>query len=390
MVDYLWEYKVLSILHSMISLGVAVLVLLKYKKGVFTPCSTDGVILFLFFLISFSFLRNYSEYGVFEFLKFLSYVSFYFVGRFISSGLRQIKILGLFSLVSLVYLTVLAAIGKGYAVWGGISTFTGGYYFKTDLAIAALILLTFSFVSINRRSLLVVAFLCAGFLVFKSNARIALPLLIVIPVFTVMVLRGVIAKVNIKAISVALIAMLAGMTLFAFIDFEGLGMLGFDFSDPFSAANTQGRSVIWAALLRAYFEAGLVGKLTGLGLDADLMAAALFSESIHLESVRAHNSYLYLLVCVGLLGSFSFYWLIYSIFSKVPYLLKYGAQKGREIPALSCSFLLLFLWLSMTTEIIIRPQLMILFFFFSGVLVQEYLKVKKNIRKAERAATSRA
>jgi len=44
----------------------------------------------------------------------------------------------------------------------------------------------------------------------------------------------------------------------------------------------------------------------------------------------------------------------------------------------------------MTTEIIIRPQLMILFFFFSGVLVQEYLKVKKNIRKAERAATSRA
>src|SRR5690606_22370415 len=103
-----------------------------------------------------------------------------------------------------------------------------------------------------------------------------------------------------------------GMALFTFVDFRSMGMLGFDFSDPFSAANTQGRSVIWSALLEAYGKASLFEQAFGMGLTADAKATAIFSESPFLEGTRAHNSYLYLLVCTGLIGSLIFYYLIYS------------------------------------------------------------------------------
>ncbi len=168
--------------------------------------------------------------------------------------------------------------------------------------------------------------------------------------------------------------------MFALIDFRSLGMLGFDFSDPFSAANTQGRSVIWSALLHAYSNAPFMSQLFGSGLSADAEATRIFSESAQLEGVRAHNSYLYLLLCMGIMGSLAFYWLIYSTLKKASFLLMQDDESHRVIPTISCALIILFFWLSMTTEIIIRPQLMILLFFFSGLHVQSYLKVKKAMR----------
>lgn len=388
--DYFWEYKALSVLHSAISISISIALLLYLKKGSFKACETDKYVAVFLFLTVISFSKNANNSATIELLKFTSYFFFYFAGRIIPTKIKYSKLLGFFSLTALLSLTALAATGSGYTTWGNVSTFTGGYYFKTDLAIASLIFLTLSFSTLQKKTLLALSLICASYLVFKSNARIALPLVILIPTFIMMSLHGKLNSINAKTITIALATAILGMALFSLIDFSSLGMLGFDFSDPFSAANTQGRSVIWAALLNAYSEAPILEKIIGMGLDADSKATTSFSESSQLEGVRAHNSYLYLLICTGITGSLSFYWMIFSIFSKVSLILQQGETTQKIITTISCALLILFAWLSMTTEIIIRPQLMILFFFFSGLHVQNHLKLKKETRRYASARAHRA
>jgi len=234
------------------------------------------------------------------------------------------------------------------------------------------------FATLENKSFLLVALLCAGYLVFISNARIALPLVLIIPVFIIMGLQQRITKINFRSIAVSLIVLMAGMSLFLFINFKMVGFLGFDFFNPYTEANTQGRSVIWRAILMSYSNSNLVEKLFGLGFEADSKATRLFSENLHLEGLGAHNSYLFLLICMGIFGSFVFYYLLYSIFSKIPFLLRYGNRDAIKIAVLSATFFILFAWLSLTTEIVIRPQLMVLLFFFSGLHVQLYLNLKNK------------
>lgn len=378
--DYFWEYKALSILHTASSLVLTIAMLFYFKKGSLKTCETDKFVAIFFLLTVISFAKSATSSTVIEFLKFTSFLFLYFAGRTTPIKLKYSKLLGFFSLAALLSLSVLAATGRGHVAWGNVSTFTGGYYFKTDLAIACLIFLTFVFSVLKNRLILTLALALTTYLVFKSNARIALPLVLIIPIFVKMALHGKLGSINLKSAAVILGTATIGMAMFALIDFRSLGMLGFDFSDPFSAANTQGRSVIWSALLHAYSNAPFMSQLFGSGLSADAEATRIFSESAQLEGVRAHNSYLYLLLCMGIMGSLAFYWLIYSTLKKASFLLMQDDESHRVIPTISCALIILFFWLSMTTEIIIRPQLMILLFFFSGLHVQSYLKVKKAMR----------
>lgn len=379
-VDFFWEYKALSGLHALLAVVVVVLVVSKAKKDRFKVCEVDKLFFLFVALTVFSLSRSFSDSALNEYFKFFAYLGFYFSGRALSAKIKSLSSLGVFSCLSLLGLSVSAVAGFGYTSWGGISTFTGGYFFKTDMAIASLIFLVFVFATVTNRLVLAFSLVLAAYLVFKSNARIALPLVVIIPIFVMMALHGKLKSINLKSVVVVLAAAVMGMAMFALVDFRSIGMLGFDFSDPFSAANTQGRSVIWAALLQAFTHASLVSQLFGSGLNADVEATRLFSESLSLEGVRAHNSYLYLLLCMGVMGSLAFYWLIYSVLNKAVFLLKQDDHGLRVVPTISCAFIVMFCWLSMTTEIVIRPQLMILLFFFSGLHVQSYLKVKKAVR----------
>ena len=376
--DYFWEYKLLSILHAAGSLAIPVALLIHFKMIPLKICQTDKIFFTFSFLTIVSFVVSFNNESIVDFLKFITYFFFYFIGRLIPVKLANGKTLGVFALLALSFLSVLAFTGNGYKSWGGVNTFTGGYFFKTDLAIASLIFLAAVFANLQNKIVLFAAISGAAYLVFKSNARIALPLVLIIPLFITISLRQKFIKINVKTIAVGLIVSALSMSLFFLIDFKALGMLGFDFSDPYSAANTQGRSVIWHAVFQAYSNSDLIGKLFGLGFDADSRATHLFSESIQLEGVRAHSSYLYLLICMGIFGSFVFYYLLYSIFSKIPFLLRYGNRDAIKIAVLSATFFILFAWLSLTTEIVIRPQLMVLLFFFSGLHVQLYLNLKNK------------
>src|SRR5437868_2139829 len=134
--DYLWEYKELSILHAIISVVAALLLLIYFKRSSFKPCNTDRAFLAFFLLTALALAKNLNSDSILDFLKFSTYLAFYFVGRLIPANLTKVKSLGGFSLISLIGLTSLALAGVGYRSWGSVSTFTGGYFFKTDMAIA--------------------------------------------------------------------------------------------------------------------------------------------------------------------------------------------------------------------------------------------------------------
>lgn len=378
--DYFWENKSLSILHVVAPVLIAIIITIRSKRLKIAICNTDKHAAFFLAIMLIPLLLNLNTETAVEYSKFLAYISLFAAGRLTSANPSNIKLIGLFSFASLIGLTTMSLLNLGYLTWGDVGTFSGGYFFKTDLAIACLIFLIFTFATINNKLILSLSFVLASYLVFKSNARIALPLVLIIPAFIVLAVSGKLNSITPRNVMILLTAAIVGTSIFSFIDFRNLGMLGFDFSDPFSAANTQGRSVIWSALLHAYQEAPLVNQIFGSGLSADKRATYLFSESSLLEGVRAHNSYLYLLLCTGITGSLSFYFLAISIIRKARLLLRQDDRHLRVIPSISCALIIMFLWLSMTTEVIIRPQLMTLLFFFSGLHVQSYLNLKKTTR----------
>ena len=388
-VDYFWEFKYLSVAHTILFLFIAIYYLLKTKKQV-RACTVDKIFILFTAFAFLTLARSTSPLAILDFVKLFSYLIFYFVGRVFPPEINYPRILNLFSIMSLVLLTILALAGKGYQYWGDVMTFTGGYYFKTDLAISSLILLSLCLASTNRKAIMLIATICTGYIVFKSNARIALPLAIALPVVISHIQSGGVFKIKIKTIALPLVSICLVISAFCFINFEALGMLSFDLSDPFSASNTQGRSVIWSALLQAYAEAGFIDKIIGLGLGYDSTATRLFSESSSLQGVRAHNSFLYLLVCLGALGSLAFYALILSIAFKIPIILRISNTHTRKITILTCAFIILFLWLSMTTEIVVRPQLMALMFLFSGLLIQSHINAQKTKKELMLALTPRS
>lgn len=379
--DYLWDYKALSIAHSLLTVILAIFVLAKLKKSSIKICNTDRLFLVFIAFATIALAKSPSDDSIIIFLKITTYLSIYFVGRVIPPNMAKARLLGICALALLMGLTVFALAGKGYETRGAVSTFTGGYFFKTDLAISALILFAITFTTLSNKLLLTLSLLFSAFLIFKSNARIALPMVLILPVIAVMLPRGKLTKISFKTIALTLTFATIGMALFTLIDFQSLGMLGFDFSDPYSASNTQGRSIIWGAILQSYSNANILNQLTGMGFDADTIATAGFTGSENIEGLRAHNSYLYLLICMGVFGSISFYSLLYSAFSKIHFIITQKNKNATRIATLSTSLLILFIWLSMTTEIVIRPQLMVPLFFFTGLHVQLYLKYKKIQRE---------
>ena len=376
--DYFWQYKFLSILHTMLPFALIAYITIKRKNLKLKIIDVDILIAALLTALFIAFALDANQSSLVELLKFIAYIAIYFAARLYNIKAINLKSIGVFSLISLIILFVIEITGRGYITWGHVSTFTGGYFFKTDLAIACLIFIVFIFATLKSKLALSIGLILSSYLIFKSNTRIALPLILIIPAFIMLANYSKLGLISLRNLAFTIVVTSTGVALFAIIDFNSIGLLGFDFSDPFSAANTQGRSVIWAALLDAYSDAPLLNKIFGSGLTADTDATRLYSASLQLAGVRAHNSFLYLLLCIGIAGSILFYWLMYLFLKKAHPLLMQSSSSLKVIPIISCSFIIMFFWLSLTTEVIIRPQLMILLFFFSGLHVQSYLASKHH------------
>lgn len=361
--DFFWEYKILNIFFVFVCAFLAIL--RNVGRTVFFRVTASDVILLLFIGYISILEIIYCIYpSSIEYAKFVAFFILYFAGRLgpVRFSFPMLTASLAFLLISIFFL--LSFFGVAYQEWGNVYTFTGGYYFKTDLTLSVLILFSLICSLVRAKTVMVIVFLMVGFVVVKSNARIALPLVFVLPLMSFFLRRG---SVNFSKISAILLLTVSfGGVVFYMIDFNSMGLLGFDFADPFSRSNTQGRSVIWLALLEGYLFYDIQSMLFGHGLGGDVALTRLFSEASRFAGVRAHNSYIYLLICTGLFGFIIFWVFIFQIIGHMFNVLFYRD----DLSVFLALLFVIFFWLSLTTEIIIRPQLMALIFYFSGIVVQ--------------------
>lgn len=360
--DYFWSFKALSVMHSIIA---AALLAMRLKTGLVAGLVLSDVIVLFFSIILVFNYTVYFEGNTIDFLKLMCVGLFYFLGRFSRFDNIYYNIMAIFSMFSIILLLFLSIAGLGYVDWGNYSTFTGGYYFKTDLALAVIIFFTFSVSYYIDKSLIVSLAICliSVWLVWISNARISIVALVLS--------IGVIGYLKFRYLGMLPIFLgflvLVAFSIFGLLILEASDdLLGFDFSDFFGEANLQGRNWIWLSLLKYYDEYDLFSKFFGGGLHADVLATSKYSLAFNLDESRAHNSFLYVLLCMGGVGLFLFSSLllnwIYVIFR---------AMKGEPEPLLIicvCLFVIFFIF-SFTTEAIIRAQIIVPLSFFMGRLI---------------------
>lgn len=234
-------------------------------------------------------------------IKMLSPFAVYFVGRLYWDCFESAKAIFLVALAVVVAVNVACiAVGQGYQLWGSARTFTGVFFFKTDLACAlATAFFAWLFIADRRR---VTFAICAAsaLLVVLSNTRAYYVILLVGLLLYVSMRVGF--RISPKMMVIAGLGMLIALYflnwLFSTGVFSGLNFISFRFdslSDLMDSSNTQGRNVIWSYLLDRINGATLPQRLFGI----DLLSDQVF---VNGASYGSHSLYVGLLYNVGLVG----------------------------------------------------------------------------------------
>lgn len=206
-----------------------------------------------------------------------------------------VKVLGISALLIIASNAALLPIDAGWVYWGGVRTFKGYYFFKTDLAYAV----SFATLSValwqrfRFTPILIVATSLGAAQVVLSNSRLNYLLFLAVLIF-IAFKGGLRLATLLKA--AALVGLVAVVVAFLF---DSRRMLGFDLSD--AGSFTQGRNQIWDILIQeGVMSFSATEWLFGRGLYADLM---LFAENTTSGDVHnAHNEALHLLITEGLFG----------------------------------------------------------------------------------------
>ncbi|WP_459573927.1 hypothetical protein [Cupriavidus sp. 8B] len=370
-VDYFWEFKELSVAHLLVFLFIWAEAALKGKPAHWKSTREDAILIIFSFVLLSSYLRGVSEENTILLAKQISFVLSFWAGRILYVGDQTLKRSNALSIVGIVGLTAASMLGIGYQDWGYVNTFTGGYYYKTDLTLSAAIALAFVLVYTKSRILKLAMLAMAGWIVLRANSRVFIPVLMLMPLLQTFYL-GRKPGAKRSFLRVALIGLIACFGTYVFfttiMQFTPLsGYLGFDIADGFSAKNSQGRADIWQALWDGYCNASLDQQIFGAGLDADQRFTAEFSEEFF-GGKNSHSSPLYLLTCTGAIGLALHIWVVFIIIKRAAR----GLQQNIDNRIEQLFFMLAMIYIisGITTEAVIRPQMMIPFWFLAGAVVR--------------------
>ncbi|WP_187265415.1 O-antigen ligase family protein [Reinekea thalattae] len=326
---------------------------------------SDFLFLFFLFYSLFVFL-SYPDSALIDFIKFSMISIGYFLGRISYQERVGYRFLFFISAFAVLVFFVVSLFGVGYKQWGSVVTFSGGYYFKTDLAIAVAIFSIFIYVylPVSFFSYLIFFSIC-GYLIFLSNSRICLPLIFLLPFLVWYFRKG--GAISLGFLLLCIISMALFVLVISLFDFSAFGFLAIDFNSFFSGENLQGRNKIWAALISHYQTYTPLEAVFGRGYLADQEATSLYMYNFGSGSHRAHSSYFYLLLCTGIVGCLLF---LCMVVQAVFIIFKSTARCSlpelkKDAIVFSC-FMCIFLIVSLTTESIIRPQITVPLFLFYG------------------------
>lgn len=369
LVDYLWEIKVLSALHLLLFAGAWFVAVMNGRPAHWKTTIEDWLLLTLACVLVLAYSRSISEETTIIFGKLLSFIFAFWIGRLMYIQGETMRLTRLLSVIGLTCITIASILGIGFQTWGGARTLSAGYFFKTDLALSAALALSVILVFSESKLLKTCTLALAGWIVFKANARIFIAIFALLPLVYGLYLTkarkaGALFRVLIAA------GLAVGATVIFFIalpSFVGDNYLGFNLSEGFSDANSQGRSVIWAGALQAYRNSDYLSQWLGAGFDADKRYIA-YVTGLRVEQYSAHSSPLYLLITSGIVGVVLYATTVLLVTRKA--IIGLRVEQDNRFEQLFILLLLIYISCGLTTDAVIRPQIMMPLWLFSGVVVR--------------------
>lgn len=255
-------------------LGVSIVLVIAYaKSGLRLKVSLiDGCSIFMLTLIALNAVEDTA--GVTIAIKIASAYLMYFLGRLCWRSFDFLLRCLWYSVcaVVLINFTLLIA-GSGFQVWGASHTFSGMYYFKTDLASAmccAVIVAIFGRMGSLRARLVITTM--AVLLLILSNSRMYYIILVVLVAMMIASYRGM--RFGLGFLVAIALALVAAIFILRFLGestlFRQMGFISFQFDsleDLFNDANTQGRNVVFAEQLKLVLESPIENQLFGNGFS---------------------------------------------------------------------------------------------------------------------------
>lgn len=362
-VDMLYQFQWLDVALILLCIFFYV-----RSANLFQLCKFDAVILVMAVLFGFSFLRNTA--GVADWIKIETGFFSYFLGRRLYDRYKQYAsylVPGFFVVVLVTLVSYLT--GAGFQMWGIVNTFTGLYFFKTDLAAAmAQAIIFFSIFAVEvtdrkKRLLFYGLILLCVFFIVVSNARIYYFITIVLLAFIYGYRRELIGgeriKPNMKHFLVLVFLSLLVLLLMNSLQDAGMGdeYLLVQFDEPedlMDEKNTQGRSVVWALILDYFFSQDFLSQLFGVDLVTDGIIGVI---------CESHNLYIKVLFATGYVG-----FLFFACFVIMSIRLTRNIQEI-ELYYVTLGLLTIYLVSGVSYSTIVSTQLTWLPMFYLGISV---------------------
>ncbi len=302
--------------------------------------------------------------------KVMSIFPIYVLGKFISSKdeVMIVRLVRISLLIVLITNLIVLFSGNGYQTWAqGARTFSGTYYFKTDLALAMsqviLLYLNDNKLRIRNYIILTVAIVLA----ILSNSRIYFAIILLLILVCGVWAHNVGRKLNFTkllitvgigiVLSIFLLVVLARIPFFRernFISFTTDGTL-----HDMLIYNLMYRNIIWKDVLEYFYQSGAVFIFWGKGFTFDI------------PWYDPHNLYLTVLYKFGILGIIALIMLISWAWRNIQ---KY-AENNRYFLNIGVWIIVLLAGLSYTTGE--STQYTWLLAFFTGCISRDYKRNKE-------------
>lgn len=331
-VDMLWNIKWLNYFIMVYAL---LILIYEYRSLKIIVQKIDVIVFLSLLFICLSFSQEIHEETVKIFIKLLSPFVLYYIGRNMKEEpyiLMKYMCTGYFFafLIDL----IMFSLNKGFIYWGHALTFTGLYFFKTDLGVALLWLVLLILIDENwfikrKLSSLIIVTLSTAMIIL-SNSRMTLILLLYLFGLAFAYYQekktGYLLKFNLKLVLSTLTIVLLGLYLIRFLSnsdlFVNKGFIAFDFdklSELYSPENLQGRNAIWTYLMNEFNSQGILRKMFGLGLYSYVGGGSYYS------GLSSHSIY------IGVLYSFGYIGMLLSLVYTICIIQKLNKEKDRRI-----------------------------------------------------------
>ncbi len=264
-------------LDTILLAGLMIIAVLYLDKNIFKQCKENRIVVVWLVLLILSLILSIKGTYWIGWIKLMSIFPVYVVGLYFSKQYtgRLLKVLQLSYAIVLAVNLILLITGNGYQTWAqDAQTFTGLYYFKTDLAVAMAQVLLFALASYSFRwpqwGMAILAIVIA----LLTNSRIFFAIIILLVLvcgfwghlYGKKLHFGKIAGfvVGILILSVFLITGLASLPFFKernFISFTTEGSLW-----DMMVYNLMSRNIIWRDMLEGYSQGNFGHILFGNGI----------------------------------------------------------------------------------------------------------------------------